>query len=274
MAFNQQYNTDNVFLRSVIVGLLDLLNKRMQIMQVKEDTEEAVPVPFFYARYGSERFLQDFFMYYMKHPELSCDVPQIVEGGVEPVPRGSLSATGMSVNAAALTSKFVRGTYNKEVNGEVIAHSSMLNMIPLTINFDVQIIGNNLLESMKIVQAAIGSFYKAAKFNVEYRGFMVACQVGFSEEYRTEKQLQFSYGDGEDRVTVSFSMEVETYMPVPDQTTERWRGNVMDGGIGNNLTLNQDGTLSADFDVQVRGTDPRFPKPDDPDARDTNGNPL
>jgi len=269
MAFNQQYNTDNVLLRSVIVGLLDLLNTRLQINQVVDNVTTVIPVPFFYQKYGSERFLQDFFINFMKHPEESCNGPQIIEGGIEPVPRGILSLSGISVNSASLTSKFVRGTYNKEIDGEVKAFSSMLNIIPLALTFDVQIISNTLIESMKITQEAIGAFYKAAKFNVDYNGFMVPCQAGFSEDYQTEKQLQFTYGDGEDKIIVRFTIEIETYLPVPDSTTERWRGNVMDNGIGNNITVYSNGIVSADFNIETKGANL-----DDIISNDTNGNPL
>lgn len=254
MAFNQAYNTDDIFLRSVIIGLLDLLNTRIQIKQVMVDTPALITVPFFYATYGQERFLQDF---YMKYREL-CDGPVYVEGGAEPVPRGILTLTAVSVNAAALTSKFVRGTYNKEVGGEVKAFSSYLNNIPLILNFDVEIVCNTLAESMKITQSAIGAFYKAAKFNVDYNGFMCPCQVGFSEEFSTEKQIQFTYGDGADLIKLRFTIEGETYLPVPDQTQERWRGNIMES-IGNIIVEHTDGTISTKLDVDVRGLDPRWP---------------
>jgi len=246
-----------------------LFNKRLQIEQIDNNESKIIPIPFFYQRYGSERFMQDFFMNFMKHPEESCSGPQILEGGIDPVPRGVLSLSGLSVNAGSLTSKFVRGTYNKEVEGEVKAFNSMLNNIPLSLTFDAQIISNGLLESMKITQAAIGAFYKAAKFNVDYNGFMVPCQAGFSEDFQTEKQLQFTYGDGEDKITMRFTIEVETYLPVPDITSERWRGNVMDRGIGNNITLYPDGGVTADLSVEVRGT-----QPDSEDSKDPNGNPL
>jgi len=256
MAFNQQYNTDDILVRSVIVGLLDLLNKRFQIRQVMDTESEIIPVPFFYQRFGSERFMQDFFMKYHE----GCEGPITTEGGSEPVPRGIIALTSLAVNQTALTSKFVRGTYNKEINGEIKAFSSMLNVIPLNMVFDASVLCNTLVESLKITQAAIGSFYKAAKFNVNYSGFMVPCQAGFSQDYQIEKQIQYTYGDGEDKITMKFSIEVETYLPVPDDTSERWRGNIMDNGIGNEVTEHADGSLTAAVDVQVQGEDPRFPK--------------
>jgi hypothetical protein len=269
MAFNQAYNTDDVLLRSVIIGLLDLLNSRVQITQTMTDTPELITVPFFYAQFGQERFLQDFYLKYKDN----CAGPGYVEGGAWPVPRGILTLTSVSVNSASLTSKFVRGTYNKEVDGEVQAYSSYLNYIPLALSFDVEIICNTLLESFKISQSAIGSMYKAAKFNVDYGGFMCPVQVGFSEDYSTEKQLQYTYGDGQDKITLRFTVEGEVYLPIPDPVQERWRGNVMDNGIGNTIVKHDDGTTSTTFDVDVQGTDPRFPvSPNKIYNRDPNGN--
>ena len=86
---------------------------------------------------------------------------------------------------------------------------------------------------------------------------------------KTEKQLQFTYGDGEDKIIVRFTIEIETYLPVPDSTTERWRGNVMDNGIGNNITVYSNGIVSADFNIETKGANL-----DDIISNDTNGNPL
>lgn len=258
-----------MFVRSIIIGLLDLLNNKLQINQVIDKTSASIPVPFFYGRFGQERFLQDFFFKYQE----GCDGPVYVEGGAEPVPRGSITMSSLSVNPAALTSKFTRGTYNKEVNGQVQAFNSMLNVIPITIQFNAEVICNTLLESLKISQAVIGTFYKAEKFEVDYAGFMVPCQAGFSEDFQTQKQLEYTYGNGEDKIITSFTIETECYMPVPDITTERWRGNVMNS-IGNIVSQDSKGNYSAEFLPEVPGYDPRFKLPNIQNNVDSVGNPV
>lgn len=266
MPFNDKYNTDDVLLRCIAVGLLDFLNKKVQITQVVADDDvRLIPVPFFYAMYGSERFLQDFYINY----QANCDGPTFTEGNTDPVPRGIVNLTAMSINTAALTNKFNRGTYNKEVDGSIQAFSAFLNVIPLTLAYDVEILSNTLVEAYKIVQETISTFYKAATFAVDYKGMRIPLQVGFSQDYTIEKPLTFTYGD-DNKISIKFTLEMEAYQPVIDATSEIHRGKTMHHGIGNEIFSYSgvSGTyakLSVDVDTQMTETK---------NGTDANGNPL
>jgi hypothetical protein len=229
--FNEKYNSDDVIYRNIIVGLLNLLNRKIVYNQtIGADEVKEISVPFFYFMYNDERFMQDF--YQLNGQE--CDGPQFAEGNIDPVPRGVINMTSMTVNSAALTSKFVRGTYNKEVDGALKAFSAFLNPIPLTLIFDVEIICASFTEAMKIIQQTIDTFYKVAIYAVDFKGLRVPCQVGFSQDYTVEKPVTFSYGE-DNKITMKFTLEMETYQPVFDKPSERFRGNVMDHGIGNEI---------------------------------------
>lgn len=264
MGFNDKYNTDNVHFRAVIIGLLNFLNTKVQFEQVVSDDDvRMIPVPFYFYQFaGDERFMQDFYLYYKP----DCDGPTKAEGNYDPVPRGVINMTTAQVNTAALVNKFVRGTYNKEVDGRIEARSAYINVIPLTIGFDVEILSNGVVESMKIVQEAISIFYKAATFNVDYKGFRVPCQIGFSEEYNVEKPITFSFGD-ENKVTIKFTIEMETYLPVIDNNkltgSDMFRGDTMFHGIGNTqYAISGVSGTYASFSSEV---DPSMTKDTEPD---------
>ncbi len=231
MSFNASYNKDDVLLRNIIVGLLDVLNRTITYEQaIAADEVQELSVPFFYNMAGDEAFMQSFYLL----NGVDCEGPKYAEGNYDPVPRGILTLTSMNINSSALTNKFVRGNFNKEVDGTIKAYSAYLNPIPLTLNFDVEIICDTLLESMKIVQQTIDAFYKVAIYSVDFRGQRVPCQVGFSEQFTIEKPLTFTYGD-DTKITIKFPLEMESYQPVFDKPTTRFRGNIMDHGIGNNI---------------------------------------
>lgn len=231
MAFNEKFNSDDVLYRNIIVGLLNLLNRRIVYNQtIGPDEVQEVSVPFFPYMYNDERFMQDF--YQLNGQE--CDGPKFAEGNIDPVPRGVINMTSMTINSAALTSKFVRGTYNKEVDGTLKAYSAYLNPIPLTLLFDVEVICSTYTESLKIIQQTIDTFYKVAIFAIDFKGLRVMCQVGFSQDYNVEKPVTFSYGE-DSKIMMKFTLEMETYQPVFDKPSERFRGNVMDHGIGNEI---------------------------------------
>lgn len=244
MSFNQRYNTDDVLFRAITIGLLNLLNRKIVIKQtIGPDQVQDVSVPFFYFMYQDERFMQDFYQLF----GADCDGPKYAEGGTDPVPRGVIQIASMSINSAALTNKFVRGTFNKEVDGEIKAYSAFLNPIPLTITWDVEIWAGTFVEAMKIVQQTIDTFYKVSIFSVDYTGLRIPCQVGFSQDYNIEKPVTFSYGE-DNKIMVKFSLEMETYQPVFDKVSLRFRGNVMDNGIGNVL-VDVNGTNNAKVEV-------------------------
>jgi len=216
---------------------------------------------------------------------LECDGPTYAEGNSDPVPRGIINMTSLTINSSALTSKFVRGTYNKEEDGTVKAYSAFLNTIPLTLLFDVEIICASFTESLKIVQQTIDTFYKVAIYAIDFKGLRVMCQVGFSQDYSIEKPITYSYGE-DNKITVKFTLEMETYQPVFDKPSERFRGNVMDHGIGNEIfsVSGVSGAPTTYFTKLSGEVDPALttnleedmPKPDfyAPFGYDSNGKPI
>ena len=252
MAFNDRYNTDDVHMRAVLVGLINLLNKNVLIEHVISDTESKMTsIPFYPAMANDERFMQDFYMHY--HPDCQS---YYVEGNYDQIPRGVIELSSFTIDSASLVNKFVRGTYHRQdTDGQVKAFSDYINVIPIRMTYDVEIICGSLLEAFKVVQEFIATFYKAATYQVSYKGFRVPCQVGFAQDYTIEKPTEFSYGDDK-TIKVNFPLEMETYQPVvgdPFQRrggvpktvigengststgsdTEMFRGNTMHRGIGN-----------------------------------------
>jgi hypothetical protein len=227
--FLHKYNTDNVHSRAVIVGLVNLLNTVVQYDNILGDnTFDRVTVPFFYSMTGDERFLQDFFLEWS-----DCVHPKHADGNYDVIPRGIVTLTSNTINTSAMTHRFVRGSYAKEVDGQLQTYNAFLNSIPLAMQFDVVIEADTNLDAFKIQQSIIETFYKTQVYSVSYKGFRVPCQVGFPEDYGLEKTFEFTY-QTESKIEVKFQLAVETYMPVIDPTTERnnWNRITTAGGPG------------------------------------------
>jgi hypothetical protein len=109
--------------------------------------------------------------------------------------------------------------------------SSFTKPIPLTVDFDIKIICDSVLDSFKIYQSAITTFYKTYTFSFEFEGFRIVAIAGFPEAITSDKQYEFTYGNSQKVITNSLSVQVQTYFPEKDLTTERFRGNVMQAGI-------------------------------------------
>jgi hypothetical protein len=177
---------------------------------------------------GDESFLQDFFLQYE-----DCDGnPVFAEGNYDVIPRGIVNLTGVQIDTSALTSGFVRATYNQEdTKGQMRAFSSYMKSIPLTGSFSVVIKVDTLLDAFKLFQSTINTFYKVLHFSFEHEGMKIPVQVGFPESYDNDKQQEFTYQSVQKRIQFSFNLQLETYYPQKDLSTERFRGNLMQAGI-------------------------------------------
>jgi len=173
-----------------------------------------------------------------------CIHPKIIDGNYDVIPRGNVTLTSNSINSSALTHRFIRGKRVKEINGELQTFNGYLNSIPLTIQFDCQIESDTYLDAFKIQQTIIEVFYKVQVFHTSYKGFRIPCQVGFPEDYGIEKTFEYSYGD-DNKTLISFSLELETYQPVIDETTERHESNRMTHIVP---TYNPESTDPHEFD--------------------------
>jgi len=225
----EKFNTDEVFLRGLIVGMLRTLNEKLTYTQVNDQQQVLeVYVPFFYSMSGDESFLQDFFLQYE-----DCDGNSVfAEGNYDVIPRGIVNLTGVQIDTSALTSGFVRATYNQEdTKGQMRAFSSYMKSIPLTGSFSVVIKVDTLLDAFKLFQSTINTFYKVLHFSFEHEGMKIPVQVGFPESYDNDKQQEFTYQSVQKRIQFSFNLQLETYYPQKDLSTERFRGNLMQAGI-------------------------------------------
>jgi hypothetical protein len=94
------------------------------------------------------------------------------------------------------------------------------------------------LDAFKIQQGVLEILYKRFVYYFYYKGFRIPVQVSLGDAVPDKQPNNFTMSYGSQRgesITLSFSMELETYLPELDKTTERFRGNLMQGGIRTNI---------------------------------------
>jgi hypothetical protein len=229
MSLYNTYNNENILSRAVIAGMLGVLNNNIVYNQVWSNEEiEEISVPWFYNQSGDERFMQDFYTHYH-----ACNFPKPVDGNFDQIPRGVITYTGANIDANRITSRFVQGRYLKQVEGKLHSFLSFLYSIPLTITFDCELWLDTQVTALKVEQAIREAFYKTVTFYVYYKGMRLGCTSGFSEDITVDKLIEYSFEE-DNRIKITFSIEVETYQPVFDPTTEMDANNYM-RGIGYRL---------------------------------------
>ncbi len=215
MALYSRYNNEDILVRAVIAGLLDVLNNHIEYKQVwGNDDVETIKVPWFFNESGDERFMQDFYTHYAE-----CLPPRPVDGNFDVIPRGIITYTGSTINAQRITSRYVQGRYVKEVDGKLESYVSFLYSIPLQIRIDCEIRVDRQITALKIEQELRETFYKTVTYYVYYKGMRVGCTVGFPEDIAIEKNIQYSF-ENDNPIKLTFSLEIESYQPVFDKTTE------------------------------------------------------
>lgn len=222
MSLYNTYNNENIISRAVIAGMLDVLNNNLKYDQVWDnDDKEVISVPWFYNQIGDERFMQDFYTHYAE-----CEFPKPVDGNMDQIPRGVITYKGANIDANRITNRFVQGRYVKEIDGKLQSFVSFLYSIPLSVSFDCEIWLDTQITALKIEQAIRETFYKTVTFYIYYKGMRLGCTSGFSEDINIDKLIEYSFEDN-NQIKLNFSIEVETYQPVFDPTTEMDANNYM-----------------------------------------------
>jgi hypothetical protein len=216
MALYNHYNNEDLLIRGIIAGLLDILNNHIEYKQVwGNDDIETIRVPFYYQASGDERFMQDFYTFYN-----SCLAPRPIDGNLSDlIPRGIITYTGSTINSQRITSRYVQGRYVKEVDGKLESYVSFLYSIPLQIRIDCEMWIDREITALKIEQEIRETFYKTVTYYTYYKGLRVGCTVGFPEDIAIEKNVQYSF-ETDNKIKLTFSLEIESYQPVFDKTTE------------------------------------------------------
>lgn len=220
-------NTDDIFLRNLSIALLDLLNSEMEFTLARGDHKESVKVPFYYNYGTDEGFLKDF---YIGLPD-NCKVP-VPEGTYDTIPRGIITINTFSVTSSDLTNKFVRGNFTETERGEndknvLTGYSAQLFSLPMNVKFDIKIVSDNLNKTFKIAENMLKLNYANRVMYFQYGGIRVPAQFKFPEAETTDKQYKFTLVDN-NKINLSLSVDVETYLPSFEQTSKRKASNVME----------------------------------------------
>lgn len=223
----QRYNTDSVFNRSVIAGLLYLLNHKITYEQTWQDNvTENVTVPFAYnfAHAKDQRFAQDNYTFFGRE----CFSDKFIDGKFDMLPRFAVTYTGSGIDAQNITNRFIKAKHQVVKDGKIESYTSFLYSIPLTLNFELEGWIDNYDTAFKIEQKIYETFYKNQTFRVLYRGLSISCCAGFPETITTgEKVVSYSF-EQENQLKMNFNIAVECYYPSFDESESIPSGNVIE----------------------------------------------
>ena len=231
--YNTKYNFDDSVVRHIIIGLLaDLNNKLYFYRQIDNNTRVAIDVPFYYTITGDDQFLRDNFLFTTPAGVDCVPEPAMADGNYDKIPRGVVNLDSMSINADKLVNKRIRGSYSKmNDQGAMEGYTAEFTMIPVTLNFSVEILTSSQLDSLKITEMIIKKMYKSNYYNIEVGHlnegtYKIASYYAMPDEYTTEKPIDFTFED-KGKYKVTFPIEANSFIPVFEFQTEMHAGKRM-----------------------------------------------
>ena len=206
-SYNEEFNTDNVILRYILVATLaELKNKVYFYNQVDEDTSVKVEVPFLPSITGNERMLMDLFKF-------NAEKEAKAIGDYEVVPRGMVQLTGLSIDSGSQTNKYVRSEFVREYDGQLKTFSLQTAYVPINMSFDITVTCSDQLEMFKVTESVISKLYKVNYFQVDLGMMRVEGSFEVSEDYAQNRLYEFGLSDKKE-FEVTFPLEVKSFMPV------------------------------------------------------------
>ena len=205
--YNQKYNKDDVFIRSMIVCLLAEMNKKLYIYNRLDDgSVQKVDIPCLYSITGGERFLKDEFYYDALQQGKAF-------GDYEHVPRCMVNLTSFGVNQAEQTNKYNRTKIVRESQGVLRTLYMNVEWIPVTLSFDCRVICSNNIELFKVTEAIVSKIYKNNNyFKVDFGMFNVDACMSVPPDYNHELPQEFGLNEKKEFST-SFSIEMKSFIP-------------------------------------------------------------
>lgn len=239
-----KYNYDNIFIRTIIAGVINILNDRIFLTYQLSDTETKIHfVPFYYSMTGDERTLQDFYLQWN-----DCVQPKKVDGNIDVLPRGMVKMNSIDINTASLTNYHVRGDFVKENDqNQLLTYSAKLHSIPIKMSFEVEIQSDTLEDSWKIWEKIVEVFWPTVASSVRWNYVRIPFQMGFPTTLPSEKLYQWDLGainSSNVNINLKFAIDLETYFPIFDKNSQFFKGNgIQDILSSSAVSRDEDGNI-------------------------------
>ena len=205
--YNEKYNKDDVFIRSMIICFLTELNKKIYIYnRLSDGSVQKINIPCLYSISGQERMLKDEFYYNALEDGKAI-------GDYEKLPRVIVNLTGLTINTAEQTNKYNHTKIVRESNGKMRTCYLNVEWIPVQLSFDCNLVCSNNIELFKITECIISKIYKNPNyFKVDLGMCNVDGAFEVQENYSNEIPTEFGLNEKKE-FRMNFSMEMKSFIP-------------------------------------------------------------
>jgi len=238
LMIGDRFNFEDVFFRDLTACVLDTLEGQIKWINRFSSGDVYVNVPFYYSLTGDERFLLDTFV------DDIVSENRFVELNTDQIPRGHITMKGFNINSDEFANPnvWLRMVVENEV--EIRKVLTKVRAVPITVNYDLEILLSSELDIFKCSQAIMDTLwiYKFMYFEHNFMNIdaVILMPDNNSIEINREKNLT-----SDNQIKMSVSFEVQTYYPAfrkdrVDYGRKDMNDSIVTGGVSdffNNQTI-------------------------------------
>jgi len=202
----EKFNMDDVFFRDLTVCVLDTLEGEVNWVNRFSSGDVPVQVPFYYSMTGDERFLLDAFT------DDIVSENRYVELNTDMIPRGHLTMTGFNIRSDEFANPnvWLRAVVENEI--EIKKVLGRIRSIPITVNYDLDILLSSELDIFKCSQAIMDTLwlYKFMYFEHNFMNIDAVMLIPDSNSIELVREKNLT---SDNTIKLKVSFEVQTYYP-------------------------------------------------------------
>lgn len=221
----QKFNFEDTFFRDLTVCVLDTLEGQVRWVNRFSSGDYPVNVPFYYSLTGDERFLLDSFQ------DDIVSENRFIELNTDMIPRGHITLKGFNILSDEFANPNVWLRMVVENEKEIRKALAKVRAIPITVNYDLEILLSSEIDVFKCSQAIMDTLwiYKFMYFEYNFMNIDAVMILPDSNQIEISREKNLT-SDNNIKLTVSF--EVQTYYPAFRRDRLKMDGYVNTKGTG------------------------------------------
>lgn len=223
----QSTNVDNIYFRNATTSLMFHLYENLYIEQVEDEKVIKYNVPVFYNKAQDSQFMRDYFTQY----EDKCNPIEYADGDFDVSPFVIINLDSINIITSKMTSKFVRGvdiktTYDENKFKIKKGYSACLFTLPIEVKYTMEIHVDDSIQCFRMVQSVLDCIYKNNVIHFPFKDCRCRANVAIDNTANLDKKISFKWDEEQEEV-IKFSIVMECYYPIFDESTAIFRGDVI-----------------------------------------------
>lgn len=155
------------------------------------------------------------------------------------MPRCVVEMDGVSIPTDELTQPYVRGTYERNVNGSLTGMNAEVRRLPVEMTLKLRYVLSNYNESVVLMEEVMSKLMFTKYFSISYLGNIIKCSIDFPTDQSIEVNKIDMTSSDTNQKSIEFSLKITTSYPQFDELTEMRNDQVI-GNYGVGVYLHRD----------------------------------